>query len=179
MPTQAMFRACRWLLLALALKPAAAGPKAVPPVVEDLGPSVIDVSSYPEEHRKTYQDIFVPVFGLLGGTARAVNSPIIELDGHREEQERRDNPELFANPDIAVVSRDGWKKRVEEIYHRPACCGACPTLTREKAKALWRFLVYDSIRRKTGRQARGWSLFRGDLTRRFEAGHYIAKENGK
>lgn len=55
---------------------------------------------------------------------------------------------------MARPSRDAWKRRVEDIRRRPPCCGACPVLTRQDARALWRFLVYDSLARKTGSRAR-------------------------
>lgn len=162
-----------WKLLAtsfwlLAVANVVAGGKAKPSTPEDLGPSVIDVSSYPDEYQKTYREIFIKVFSFLGGTARAVNSPIIELDSHLEAQERRDHPELFTDPKLAEISPDGWKKRVEEIYRRPACCGACPVLSRKKARALWRFMVYDSIRRKTGPQAKAWLTQRSELLKEFD-----------
>jgi hypothetical protein len=136
-------------------------------LAEDLGPAAIDVSSYPEEMRKTYQDIFLHLFSFFGTTARIINSPIIEMDEHLEAQERRDNPNLFSDPDLAQISRDGWKKSVEEIHQRPPCCGACPLLSLEDARALRRFLVYDSIQRKTGPNAKAWIEQRKDLLRRF------------
>jgi len=136
-------------------------------VAEDLGPSTIDVSSYPEEYQKTYREIFVPVFGFLGGTARAVNSPIIEMAPELQAVERRQHPELW-DVGVADISTDGWKRRATEILHRPACCGACPVLTIEKARALWRFLVYDSLQRKTGANASAWAAQRRELLRRFK-----------
>ncbi|MDE2038452.1 MAG: hypothetical protein KGO96_02915 [Elusimicrobia bacterium] len=160
--------------------PALAGARgATAATAEDLGPSTIDVSSYPEEYQKTYQDVFIPFFKIRGGAARAVNSPIIELDMHLEEQERRDHPQLFQEAGAAVVSRDGWKQFVEKLYATPACCGACPVLTRAKARALWRFFVYDSIQRKTGRQAAHWVALRKDLLDRFREKEMIAKETAK
>lgn len=58
----------------------AAGPAAPVLFPEDLGPAEIDVSSYPGEHQRTYREIFIPVFSFLGDAARAVNSPLIEMD---------------------------------------------------------------------------------------------------
>jgi hypothetical protein len=165
--------------IVLATAVAAADKPAVPRVAEDLGLPSIDVSSYPEEYQKTYQDIFVPVFKFHGGTARAVNSPIIELDAHLEQQEQRNNPMLFSDPEVAQVSRDGWKKFVQSLYRTPACCGACPVMTLEKARSLWRFLAYDSIQRKTGRRAPSWALYRKDLMRRFREEPRVLQETGK
>jgi hypothetical protein len=163
----------RTLLVAiLALTPAlnvfARSPAPTSP--EDLGPETIDVSSYPEEYRKTYEKIFVPTFQFLGGMAKAVNSPIIELDPRLETAERREHPELFSDPAVARISADGWRKRVEEIYKRPICCNVCPRLDRAQAKDLWKFLVYDSLHRKTGQNARSWVMFRKSLLERFNEG---------
>lgn len=135
---------------------------------EDIGIAEIDVTSYPPELQRTYREIFLPVFGFLGGAARAINSSIIELDPRLEQVERSAHPGLFSNPQIAQVSRNGWKKRVDEIRLRPPCCGACPVLSMKDARALWRFLVYDSILRKTGPNADAWIRYRKELLARFQ-----------
>jgi hypothetical protein len=125
-------------LLAYA-KPLRNGPRELP---EDIGPAVIDVSSYPAEYQKTYKEIFLPVYGFLrGGPARALNSPLI--------------------------APDDWRREVMRVKNRPPCCGACPILSMEQARALWRFLVYDSARRKTGINAASWAEHRRGLIERF------------
>lgn len=143
-----------------------------PALPEDLGPAEIDVSGYPPEHQATYRALFVPVFSFLGGTARAVNSPVIELDPAAQEAQRRRHPELFADPALALISTDGWKREVDRIRRRPPCCGACPVLSLEDARALWRFLAYDSRVRKTGDSARPFLELRRRLIQKF-------KEEGK
>ncbi len=134
---------------------------------EDLGSSEIDVSRYPPEYQKTYREIFLPVFTILGGPARQVNSPLIEMDPATEGVERVHHPALFSDPRLAQVSRDGWRKFVTQIRTRPPCCGACPVIDLEQSKALWRFLVYDSLARKTGHHAEAWIRQRKDLLQRF------------
>lgn len=134
------------LFLSLAIAAAAnpSGPVIFPELPEDLGPAAIDVSSYPDEHRKTYAEIFLPVFGFLpGGPARVLNSPLVA-------------------PDL-------WRREVMRVRNRPPCCGACPLLSREEARALWRFLAYDSLRRKTGANAAAWAEHRRRLIERFDA----------
>lgn len=137
---------------------------------EDLGPATIDVSSYPPEFQKTYYDLFVPLFGFLrGGAARALNSPLLEVSAQQEAALRREAPGLFEDSGVLRAGPDVWRKEVARIRDRPRCCGACPTLTTEDARALWRFLVYDSLQRKTGPAARSWIAHRRSLLRRFAA----------
>lgn len=162
----------RGLLLAAALalraEPALKGPPKLP---EDLGPAVIDVSSYPPDQQRAYREVFLRVYPFLeGGPARALNSPLLEIDPAAEGVERRAHPEAYADPSLIAPSRDGWRKEVLRVKLRPPCCGACPILSREDANRLWTFLVYDSIQRKTGAAAGAWFAHRRDLLRRFAAG---------
>lgn len=124
-------------------------PKNLPPpehvfeLPEDLGPSTIDVSDYPPEMQATYKDIFLPVYSLMrGGPKRPINS--------------------------ALLTSDDWKKEVMRLKTRPPCCGACPNLSMDQAKALWRFLAYDSLRRKTGSQAEAWARHRRNLLAKYQ-----------
>ena len=146
-----------------------AAPAKVVELPEDLGPAAIDVSSYPPEHQATYRDVFVPLYGYIrGGPARALNSPVIELDAAQEAALRRDAPELFSGPDLAQVGPDLWRKEVTRIKNRPRCCGACPVLSKADAVRLWKFFAYDSIRRKTGPNAKAWLQARRELIKKFK-----------
>jgi hypothetical protein len=159
------------LVLVLVVSASAATPRpALPPELpEDLGPAVIDVSSYPAEYQVTYRQIFLPVFGFLrGGPARVLNSPLIETDPEGASTLRREHPELFSDPRIAQVAPDAWRREVMRVKNRPPCCGACPILSKEDARALWRFLAYDSLRRKTGANAMAWVEQRRRLIQRFD-----------
>lgn len=158
------------LALALAASCAAAGTPGRAATPEDLGPSEIDVSSYPEEYRRIYREVLLPLAPFAGGAARIINAPILELDPLLEQAERRRHPELFADSGVAEVSRDGWRRYVTSLKNRPPCCGACPVLSTRSARELWRFLVYDSIRRKTGDQAPAWARHRRELLARHARG---------
>lgn len=144
-------------------------PSAPPEEPADLGPAVIDVSDYPAEHQKTYNELFLHVYSFLrGGPARAINSPLLELDPQGEQSLRRDHPELFADPRLVEVSAEAWRREIMRVKNRPPCCGACPVLTKDDARALWKFLAYDSVRRKTGANAAAWAEHRRRLIERFE-----------
>lgn len=156
------------LLLAAAASAARPRPAPVQELPEDLGPATIDVSSYPPEQQDVYKKIFLPAFeDLRGGPARAINSPLIEIDAAGEDGERRAHPAIAADPALALYTRDGWRKQVVTIKTRPPCCGACPRLTKEEAMKLWSFLAYDSLRRKTGAAAETWAATRRGLIKRF------------
>jgi len=157
------------LAVLLFARAAAGAPAVLPPESpEDMGPAVIDVSGYPPEYQETYRKIFQPVYKFLrGGPARALNSPLIELDAQGERVLRREHPELFSDPRLAQVSADAWRREVARVKNRPPCCGACPILSREDAVKLWRFLAYDSLRRKTGPNAASWAAQRRRLLERF------------
>lgn len=145
--------------------------KASPKLPEDLGPSTIEVSGYPPEQRRVYKEVFLRVYGFLeGGPARAISSPLLEIDPAGEAAERRAHPEAYADASLIAPSRDAWRKEVLRIKTRPPCCGACPVLSREEARQLWTFLVYDSVHRKTGPAAAAWFASRRELIRRFAAG---------
>ena len=158
-------------LLVVVLAAAAwAGPRKAlrPELPEDLGPAAIDVSAYPPEQQDVYKKIFLPAYAeLRGGPARALNSPLIEIDAAGEAAERRAHPAIAADPSLALYTRGGWRGEVLRIKNRPPCCGACPRLTRADAEKLWKFLAYDSLRRKTGAAAEGWAAQRRELIRRF------------
>lgn len=157
------------LSLLLAAWAGAAPIAQAPEVPEDLGARIIDVSDYPAEHQKTYHDIFLRVYGFIkGGPTRAINSPLIEIDPKGEEVLRRDHPELFADPRLAQIAPDAWRREVMRVKNRPPCCGACPVLSMDEARALWRFFAYDSLRRKTGVRAEAWAGYRRELIERFE-----------
>ena len=160
------------LLVIAALLPLAAfaspAPKGPPEFPEDLGPAAVDVSGYPPEQQTVYTKIFLPVYAVLrGGPARALNSPLIEIDAAGEAAERRAHPEIAGDSRLVIYTSAGWRSEVLRVKNRPPCCGACPILTRADAEALRRFFVYDSLKRKTGSAAEAWGSQRRDLIRRF------------
>ncbi|MBI2385480.1 MAG: hypothetical protein HYV14_05630 [Elusimicrobia bacterium] len=159
------------LLLAAALAVRAEPAPQASKLPEDLGPATIDVSSYPPEQRRVYKEVFLRVYGFLdGGPARAINSPLLEIDPAGEAAERRAHPGEYSDASLVAPSRDGWRREVLRVKLRPPCCGACPVLSGEEARQLWNFLVYDSVRRKTGPAAAAWFSSRRELIRRFAAG---------
>lgn len=168
-PVDAMLRLIALTTLLPLYAEAAAAPSSPLEVVEDLGPAEIDVSTYPPEQQRVYRDIFLPVYGFIrGGPARVISSPLVEIDAAGEDAERRAHPAIASDPRLVAYTRGGWRAEVLHLKNRPRCCGACPVLTRADAEALRRFLVYDSLRRKTGAAAEPWADRRRELIRRFE-----------
>lgn len=134
---------------------------------EDLGPTTIDVSSYPPEQQQAYRELFVPIMKAVKLTAHYVNSPLIELDPAAAAREKAAHPELFSDPQVAQVSTFAWRDEMKRLRNRPRCCGFCPALTLDQARRLRNFLKYDSIARKTGSRADAWIAHRKELVARF------------
>jgi hypothetical protein len=100
--------------------------------------------------------------------SRIWNSPFIELDDEEAKLEKKANPALFQDENVALISDDVWKRYIKRMQSFPACCGGCSDMNDAEIKDLHRFLKYDSIKRKTGSQAAAWIVHRRKLLREFE-----------
>ena len=135
----------RYGLLTLSLLiPAMAGmafAEQIPDYANDLGPSTIDVSQYPSDLRQGYK-LMEAKCTRCHTVARAINSEI--------------------------VNAKDWTRYMNRMRLRPPCCNKCPVITRNDAKAIYQFLVYDSQTRKTGPQAVAWEAFRKQLLKEYQ-----------
>ncbi len=170
------------LVLALLLSgPAPAAPGASPlpggrtgiPAVRrlilvpaDLGATGVDVSGYPAEHQRTYRELVQTKCAICHTPARALFAPYLELPEADCGAFVRAHPQ--ADPEVLAVGPHVWRAYIKKMWRRPPCCNLCPTFTRDEAERIWRFLVYDSIRRKTGDQAPAWAACRRGLITRFQ-----------
>jgi hypothetical protein len=132
-----------------------ASPKP-PEYANDLGPDTIDVSHYPADMKAAY-GIFQAKCGVCHSEARAVNSEL--------------------------VTSEEWNHYIKRMWLRPPCCNLCPVISKSDAKAIWKFLTYDSQVRKTGASAAAWQKQRQVLLAQFKAQypekyqeHYEPKE---
>lgn len=113
----------------------------IPDYANDLGPSTIDVSQYPSHLQQGYKLMQTKCI-RCHTVARAVNSEI--------------------------VNAKDWTRYMNRMRLRPPCCNQCPVITRDDAKAIYQFLVYDSQTRKTGPQAAAWAAFRQTLLKEYQ-----------
>ncbi len=97
---------------------------AAPGFYYDLGPSSIDVSSYPKEQRENYK-AFIAVCTACHGAARALNSP--------------------------YTGEAVWKRYLERMRVKMESLGIA--LSGDDEKRIRDFLVYDSKLRKLDRKA--------------------------
>ena len=118
-----------------------AAPKP-PEYASDLGPETIDVSSYPADMQAGYKK-FEAKCAFCHSAARTVNSEF--------------------------VTAEEWNHYIKRMWQRPPCCNLCPVISKADAKAIWKFLTYDSQIRKTGPKAEAWQKHRQALLAEFKA----------
>lgn len=126
----------------------------------DLGATSIDVSDYPAEYQRVYRESFMTKCNVCHTTARALAAPLLEVGPDDVTAELR---AAAADPDVLTVGSDAWKKYIHRMWKRPPCCDLCPVFTKAEITAIWKFLVYDSLRRKTGSALPRWVAYRRGL----------------
>lgn len=134
----------------------------------DLGATDLDVSGYPAEHQRTFHDLVQTKCAICHSPARAINAPYLELPEAEAAALARAHPGMVKDPAILSVGPHVWRAYIKKMWRRPPCCNLCPTFTRDEAEQIWKFLVYDSIQRKTGDRIPAWEATRRDLIHRFE-----------
>lgn len=129
----------------------------------DLGSTSVDVSDYPPEHQRTYQEQFVTKCNICHSTARPLASPMLELSAAELAALPAAVRAVAADPEVLRIGLDVWKKYLHRMWKRPPCCDLCPVFTKAEITAIWKFLVYDSQRRKTGPALARWVGYRRGL----------------
>lgn len=140
------------------------------PYANDLGPEAIDVSAYPPEHQRTYKELFAQRCARCHSPARPLNSQFIEPEGKGEGKAakiaewKQSDPDLFKDKNIWQIETNVWERYVKRMMAKPGCNIAPP-----EGKAIWKFLVYDSNRRKLGANKAKWAAHRQRLLADFKA----------
>ena len=147
------------------------------PYPNDLGPDTLDaetLKSYPADIQEGYK--------LLRGSdkkrncqschtsARPLNSRFVEPEG-KNEAERKDNiaklkksnPEMFEDMTVWQIEWDQWQRYVKRMMSKPGC-----SVSKDDGMKIWRFLVYDSSKRKLGANAEKWKAHRKKLIEEFK-----------
>jgi hypothetical protein len=147
------------------------------PYPNDLGPTTIDVSSYPKDLQDTYNNL-LPKCARCHTAARPLNSQFIEPSGEKTghaakiAQWKSSNPEMFQDKLVwQIEGKTGnqpgvWERYVKKMMSKPGCNISAP-----EGKKIWQFLTYDSEKRKTGANAAKWATERKKHLADFKAQH--------
>lgn len=148
------------------------------PYANDFGPDKVDVSGYPADLQKAYNDVLLQKCTRCHSSARPLNSQFVEpagpKDGHQAKIAawKASNPEMFADKlvwQIEGKSASGpgiWERYVKKMMAKPGC-----SISPAEGKQVWSFLAYDSEKRKTGANATKWAEHRKKLLADFKAKH--------
>ncbi len=131
----------------------------------DAGPTKIDVSTYPKEMQKTYEE-FTKKCSNCHTIARPINAQFVEMSAEEEAKARKEQPDLFTDTRIIDVNEHAWNRLVKRMMAKPGC-----PVNKMSGKRIWEFLVYDSKVRKTGANAAAWKAARLKLVEDFQKKH--------
>jgi hypothetical protein len=173
-----MFVAAAALLGAVAAAPAHAAmsekEKALAsPYPNDLGPDSLPESvlkTYPKEAQEGYK-YMLKRCAACHTASRPLNSRFVEPEGGTSDAKqtaalakmKKDQPELFKDPAVWQVDVKIWNRYVKRMMNKPGA-----NIPRNEAKAIWEFLEYDGVARKTGKNAAAWKEHREKLLKEFE-----------
>lgn len=129
----------------------------------DLGSATLDVSSYPVVFQKIYKGALQKCT-KCHSLARPLNSEFLELNKKEIDDLRRRKPEIFKETSVLKIEVDIWKRYVKRMMAKPGC-----DIKSKDGKAIWQFLVYDSKKRKTGKNMKKWQEYRHKLLNEFKA----------
>ena len=127
------------------------------PYPNDLGPGTIDVSKYSPELQAGYK-LLQDKCSRCHTPSRPLNSQFLQLKPEEQAAMKASNPEIFKDKLVWQVETDVWQRYVKRMMTKPGCAIAEPD-----AKKIFKFLVEDSKRRKTGANAKAWAELRRKL----------------
>ncbi|MDE2489579.1 MAG: hypothetical protein KGM24_01940 [Elusimicrobia bacterium] len=144
------------------------------PYPNDLGPDSLPESvlkTYPAEAQEGYKFLRKRC-AECHTAARPLNSRFVEPSGGISDAKqeaalavmKKDQPELFKNPQVWEVSTKIWNRYVKRMMNKPGA-----NIPPKEAKAIWEFLEYDGVARKTGKNAASWKEHREKLVKEFAA----------
>ena len=140
------------------------------PYANDLGPGSVDISSYPAELQATYNELFLVKCQRCHTSSRPLNSQFVEPDGPKEGKDAKlaewkaSHPEMFQDKLVWQPEAHTWERYVKRMMSKPGC-----NIQPAEGKRIWQFLVYDSVKRKTGANAASWAEHRRKLLADFKA----------
>ncbi len=144
------------------------------PYPNDLGPDTLPESvlkTYPKEAQDGYH-FMLKRCAACHTASRPLNSRFVEPDGGISDAKqqaaldamKKAQPELFKDPAVWEVDTKIWNRYVKRMMNKPGA-----NIPRNEAKAIWEFLEYDGVARKTGKNAASWKAHRDELVKQFKA----------
>lgn len=138
----------------------------------DFGPDKIDgeIKDYPANIKEGYR-LTLTKCGQCHTAARPLNSRFVELEGGLDEALQKKNmeklkaasPQLFKDQSVWQVDVRIWSRYVNRMMAKPGC-----KIEKVEGKKIYEFLVYDSLKRKTGANAKKWEAHRKSLIRQLK-----------
>ena len=142
------------------------------PYANDLGPAEINLTGYPESLKEGYKFLAAKC-SKCHPSSRPINSEFVEPEGKNPaerktslEKLKKENPDVFKEKNVWKVDANMWERYVKRMMAKPGC-----EISRAEGKKIWEFLVYDSSRRKLGKNKEAWAKQRRGLLTQFKEKH--------
>jgi len=133
------------------------------PYPNDLGPDTIDVSKYSAAEKEGYE-LMRAKCAVCHTAARPLNSQFVQLKESEQAAEKKVHPEVFKNKLVWQVESKIWQRYVKRMMAKPGC-----NIKDAEGKKIFKFLLADSKRRKTGAMASKWGTQRKKMLKDFKA----------
>jgi len=141
------------------------------PYPNDFGPETLDeaiLKAYPANVQAGYKKLTSNKNGCAQchSAARPLNSRFVEPEGGMDDKKqdaavaamKKESPDMFKDNSIWQVETKIWSRYVKRMMNKPGC-----GIQKADGKAIYEFLAYDSIKRKTGANAAKWAEHRKSL----------------
>lgn len=141
------------------------------PYPNDFGPETIPdalLKTYPANVQAGYKKMISTKGGCAQchSAARPLNSRFVEPEGGIDDKKqeaalaalKKAQPELFTDASVWQIETKVWSRYVKRMMNKPGC-----GIQKADGKAIYEFLAYDSIKRKTGENAKAWAAHRKGL----------------
>jgi len=149
------------------------------PYPNDFGPDKLDeatLKSYPADKQEGYKLMLLRC-AQCHTPSRPLNSRFVEPDAgdvtpaDRDAKEgvvltkwKTEHPQLFKDNSVWQIEVSLWNRYVKRMLSKPGCgVDAGGKMTTAEAGKIYKFLVYDSARRKIGANAEKWKAHREKL----------------
>jgi len=147
------------------------------PYPNDFGPETLPdavLKAYPANVQAGYKKLLSNKGGCAQchSAARPLNSRFVEPEGGIDDKKqeaalaalKKAQPELFKDGTVWQVETKIWSRYVKRMMNKPGC-----GIQKADGKAIYEFLAYDSLKRKTGANAEKWAAHRKDLVEQLKA----------